>query len=118
MVDIAEGFLGTHDGRTWMAHTPVHGTGRLTITRQTVDQVVTAQPLRTATSRLDEATAQRRAALEAYRAHTDDSRRPQVLVSLLHMHHNRMAGPDRDSEAAACHAARQACRSLLLRRTS
>ncbi|MGA5082799.1 lantibiotic dehydratase C-terminal domain-containing protein [Streptomyces griseoincarnatus] len=40
-----------------------------------------------------------------------------MLVSLLHMHHNRMAGPDRDSEAAARHAARQACRSLLLRKT-
>ncbi|MFF8632431.1 lantibiotic dehydratase [Streptomyces werraensis] len=118
MIDIAEGFLGTHDGRTWMAHTPVHGTGRLTITRQTIDQIVTAQPLSTATSRLGEATARRRAAIEAYRAHTDDRRRPQVLVSLLHMHHNRMAGPDRDSEAAARHAARQACRSLLLRRTS
>ncbi|WP_318296557.1 thiopeptide-type bacteriocin biosynthesis protein, partial [Streptomyces albogriseolus] len=118
MIDIAEGFLGTHDGRTWMAHTPVHGTGRLTITRQTVAQVVTAQPLRNATSRLDEATARRRAALEAYRTHTDDSRRAQILMSLLHMHHNRMAGPDRDSEAAARHAARQACRSLLLRRLS
>ncbi|MFH8766294.1 lantibiotic dehydratase [Streptomyces althioticus] len=118
MIDIAEGFLGTHDGRTWMAHTPVHGTGRLTITRQTVDQVVTAQPLRTATSRLDEARTRRRAALEAYRTHMDDSRRAQILMSLLHMHHNRMAGPDRDSEAAARHAARQACRSLLLRRPS
>ncbi|MFZ4246573.1 lantibiotic dehydratase [Streptomyces griseoincarnatus] len=117
MIDIAEGFLGTHDGRTWMAHTSVHGTGRLAITRQTIDQIVTAQPLRNATSRLDEATAQRQAALKAYRAHTDDSRRPQILVSLLHMHHNRMAGPDRDSEAAARHAARQACRSLLLRKT-
>ncbi len=118
MVDIAEGFLGTHDGRAWVAHTPVHGAGRLDITRQTVDQVVTAQPLRTATPRLIKATVRRRAALEAYRAHTDDSRRTQILVSLLHMHHNRMAGPDRDSEAAARHAARQACRSLLLRRTS
>ncbi|MEW2425735.1 lantibiotic dehydratase [Streptomyces nigra] len=118
MIDIAEGFLGIHDGRTWVAHTPVHGPGRLDTTRRTIDQVVTVQPLRNATTRLDEATAQRRAALEAYRAHTDDSRRSQVLVSLLHMHHNRMVGPDRDSEAAARHAARQACRSLLLRRAS
>ncbi|MGA5082806.1 lantibiotic dehydratase, partial [Streptomyces griseoincarnatus] len=62
MIDIAEGFLGTHDGRTWMAHTSVHGTGRLAITRQTIDQIVTAQPLRNATSRFDEATAQRQAA--------------------------------------------------------
>lgn len=117
MIDIAEGFLGTREGQAWMARTSVRGTGRFGITRQTVDQV-NAQPLRNATPRLAQAIAQRRAALETYRAQTDDSRLEQVLQSLLHMHHNRLVGPNRESEATARHAARQACRFLLLRKTS
>lgn len=117
MIDIAEGALGTHEGRAWMAETPVHGIGRLEVTRQTVDQVKTG-PLVHTTPRLARAIAQRRAALEAYRAQTDESRLEEALQSLLHMHHNRLIGPDRDSEAAARHAARQACRSLVLRGTT
>ncbi|KES02972.1 hypothetical protein BU52_33005 [Streptomyces toyocaensis] len=117
MINVAEGFLGTHEGRVWMARTPVRGRGRLEVTRQTVDQVA-AGPLVQATPRLTQAIAQRRAALEAYRAQTDESRPGQILHSLLHMHHNRLIGPDRDSEAAARHAARQACRSLVLRGTT
>ncbi|MFJ8806078.1 lantibiotic dehydratase [Streptomyces sp. NPDC102490] len=120
MVDMAEGFLGTDEGRAWTARTPARtparGTDRLDVTRQTVDHVQ-ADPLLNATPRLTQAIAQRRAALGAYRTQTDTSRLGQSLESLLHMHHNRLIGPDRDSEAAARHAARQACRSLLLRRT-
>ncbi|MEU5629512.1 lantibiotic dehydratase [Streptomyces tendae] len=124
MVDMAEGFLGTDEGRGWTARTrartpartPARGTGRLDVTRQTVDQVRN-HPLLNATPRLAWAIAQRRAALGAYRSHADPGRLGQTLESLLHMHHNRLIGPDRDSEAASRHAARQACRSLVLRRT-
>jgi hypothetical protein len=45
-----------------------------------------------------------------------DTARGSVLESLLHMHHNRLIGLDRTSEAAARHAARQACRSMRARR--
>ncbi|MFE1206222.1 lantibiotic dehydratase [Streptomyces sp. NPDC058762] len=120
MVDMAEGFLGTDEGRAWTARTsartPARGTGRLDVTRQTVDQVTT-HPLLNATPRLARAVAQRRAALGVYRSQIDACRLGQTLESLLHMHHNRLIGPDRDSEAASRHAARQACRSLVLRRT-
>ncbi|WP_393101844.1 lantibiotic dehydratase C-terminal domain-containing protein [Streptomyces sp. LN325] len=71
-----------------------------------------AHPLLTASSRLATALAQRRNALGGYRAHVPDQHTERVLESLLHMNHNRMAGPDRASEAASRHAARQACRSL------
>ncbi|GAA2607418.1 lantibiotic dehydratase [Streptomyces lienomycini] len=115
MVDLAEGFLGTHEGRAWTARTSARGTGRLDVTRQTVDQV-TSDPLLNATPRLARAIAQRRAALGAYRSQTDTSRLGQTLESLFHMHHNRLIGLDRDSEAASRHAARQACRSLVMRK--
>jgi thiopeptide-type bacteriocin biosynthesis protein len=124
MVDLAEGFLGTDEGRAWTARTrartpartPTRGTVHLHVTRQTVDQVQ-ADPLLNATPRLARAIARRRAALGAYRSQTDASRLGQALESLLHMHHNRLIGPDRDSEAASRHAARQACRSLVLRKS-
>ncbi|MEW2253272.1 lantibiotic dehydratase [Streptomyces sp. NPDC006975] len=114
MIDMAEGFLGTRDGRAWMATVQPHGEGRPDVTRPTVHQVLD-YPLLTASQRMATALAQRRAALGQYRAHVDSQRAGQVLESLLHMHHNRMAGPDRASEAAARHAARQACRSLTAR---
>lgn len=128
MVDMAEGFLGTDEGRAWTARTPARmpariptqtparGTGRLDATRQAVDRVKT-DPLLNATPRLARAIAQRRAALGVYRSQTDAGRLGQTLESLFHMHHNRLIGPDRDSEAASRHAARQACRSLVMRRT-
>ncbi|MGW5097427.1 lantibiotic dehydratase [Streptomyces nodosus] len=115
MIDLAEGFLGTREGRTWIATAVPRGEGRSEITRPAVHQVRT-HPLLTASPRLAAALAQRRSALGQYRAHVDDQRLEQVLESLLHMHHNRMAGPDRASEDASRHAARQACRSLTARR--
>ncbi|MFD5659866.1 lantibiotic dehydratase [Streptomyces hirsutus] len=112
MINLAEGFLGTSDGRTWMAAAPApRGGGRPHVTRSTILEV-RARPLLTASSRLTTALAQRRTALESYRTCVDEQHTEQVLESLLHMHHNRMAGPDRASEAASRHAARQACRSL------
>ncbi|WP_330342604.1 lantibiotic dehydratase [Streptomyces sp. NBC_00557] len=110
-IDLAEGFLGTREAWAWMATTAPQGEGRPEITRPTVRQV-RAHPLLTASPRLASALAERRATLGRYRALVGDERHERVLESLLHMHHNRMAGPDRASEAAARHAARQACRSL------
>ncbi|MCQ4203495.1 lantibiotic dehydratase [Streptomyces coelicoflavus] len=128
MVDMAEGFLGTDEGRAWTARTPARAPGRAPgrtptpvtvrpdVTRQTVDRMK-SDPLLNATPRLARAIAQRRAALGAYRSQTDASRLAPALESLLHMHHNRLIGPDRNSEAASRHAARQACRSLVLRKS-
>ncbi|MEV0530076.1 lantibiotic dehydratase [Streptomyces sp. NPDC050439] len=111
MIDVAEGLLGIGEGRAWMAETPApvdcpqQGAGP-----------ASPSPMRDASPRLAQAMDQRRSALAAYRSAINDERRlDQTLESLLHMHHNRLAGPDRDSEAAARHTARQACRSLLLR---
>ncbi|MFJ7773221.1 lantibiotic dehydratase [Streptomyces sp. NPDC097107] len=113
MIDMAEGFLGTREGRTWMAVAPApRPEGHPEVTTRPAVRHVRSHPLLTASPRLAAALAQRRAALGAYRAHVDGRRTEQVLESLLHMHHNRMTGPDRVSEAACRHAARQACRSL------
>uniref|UniRef100_UPI003F4916A0 thiopeptide-type bacteriocin biosynthesis protein n=1 Tax=Streptomyces sp. CA-141956 TaxID=3240051 RepID=UPI003F4916A0 len=112
MIDLAEGFLGTREGRSWMATTPVdRGEGCPETTRFTV-HAVREQRLLNASPRLAAAVAQRRAALGSYRAHVDEQHTEQVLEALLHMLHNRLAGPDRAREATARHAARQACRNL------
>ncbi|MFF6953850.1 lantibiotic dehydratase C-terminal domain-containing protein [Streptomyces iakyrus] len=96
-------------GRTWMTIAPAPN--HSTITRATI-QHTHAHPLLAGSARLTRALAQRRAELGAYRAQVDDQPKEQVLESLLLMHHNRLMGPDHASEAAARHAARQACRSL------
>ncbi|MFD7459203.1 MULTISPECIES: lantibiotic dehydratase [unclassified Streptomyces] len=111
MIDLAEGLLGTGEGRRWFAAAADLGPGRPEITRLTLHQV-RARPLLAASPRLTAALAQRRDALGRYRACLDDQHLGQVLESLLHMHHNRLVGPDRASEAVSRHAARQACRSL------
>ncbi|MFE5754687.1 lantibiotic dehydratase [Streptomyces massasporeus] len=115
MVDIAEGLLGTRAGWRVMSVAPVPpGEGRADITRPVVG-TVRSHPLLSASQRLTEAVARRRAALGEYRALVDDEQLEQILQSLLHMHHNRMVGPDRASEAAVRRAARQACRVLTAR---
>ncbi|MFE0654582.1 lantibiotic dehydratase [Streptomyces sp. NPDC059534] len=112
MIDLAEGFLGTRKGRSWMATTPVHrGEGRPETTRFTVHEV-REQRLLNASPRLAVAVAQRRAALGTYRSQVGEQHVEQGLEALLHMLHNRLAGPDRASEATARHTARQACRNL------
>ncbi|WP_406438957.1 lantibiotic dehydratase [Streptomyces sp. NBC_01613] len=117
MIDIALGFLGDHDGTDWLVTTPARGTGVSAITRAVTQQ--TGTDLRTRppgwTPRIDAANAARRDALHRYRKHLADRQVMAVLDSLLHMHHNRFIGPDRDSEAACRHAARQACRTVWMR---
>ncbi|MFF4362809.1 lantibiotic dehydratase [Streptomyces sp. NPDC001604] len=117
MIDIALDFLGDKHGTRWLATTPARGTGLSAVTRVVAQH--TASGLRARphgwTPRLDAATAARRAALHRYREHVADRQITAVLESLLHMHHNRLIGPDRDSEAACRHAARQASRTVWVR---
>ncbi|WP_369372338.1 lantibiotic dehydratase [Promicromonospora sp. Populi] len=106
MINIAQGFLGDTEGLQALAGTSAGGPGEHDVTRQTA---------RAATATLPEDA--RTAALRAYRLYVDDARTPRILKSLLHMHHNRFIGPDRDSETVVLHAAAQAARSLLARTT-
>ncbi|MYT71545.1 MULTISPECIES: lantibiotic dehydratase [unclassified Streptomyces] len=115
MIDLAQGFLGNREGLTWMAEVRAGGKGHHAITRQALEQAE-ADLLYNASPHMAQALLRRRAALGTYRALVEDSRLDQVLESLLHMHHNRLMGPDRISEAASRHAARQTCRSLVMRR--
>ncbi|MGW7067098.1 lantibiotic dehydratase [Streptomyces sp. NPDC054855] len=112
MIDLAQGLLGAHQGLDWLGSARASEGGQLDTTRQTLhyarlDAALDASP------RLVAANTQRRAALSAYQAHLAEPQLNPVLESLLHMHHNRIIGPDRESEATSRHAARQACRSLL-----
>ncbi|WP_416976413.1 lantibiotic dehydratase [Streptomyces sp. T028] len=115
MIDTACGLLGEEEGVRWLATTPAHGKGLLNVTRQTLHRARTEALTRhsNGTVRLADAYERRRTALTKYRSHLADEQTSPVLGSLLHMHHNRIMGPDREAEAACRHAARQACRSLL-----
>ncbi|MGA4842132.1 lantibiotic dehydratase [Streptomyces sp. G45] len=117
MLDITRGLLGQDAGTHWMATTLARGSADPVVTRQTL-QLIRDGGLPHCpgwTTQLDDLWAQRRTALVAYRAHLTEKRAVAVLESLLHMHHNRLMGPDREAEAACRHAARQASRSLLAR---
>ncbi|NEW72600.1 lantibiotic dehydratase [Streptomyces rhizosphaericus] len=118
MVDIALGLLGEDDGTNWMATNPAPGIGLPSVTRAVAQQTRAGLQTRPSgwTPRLDAASTARRNALHRYRKHLADGQITTVLESLLHMHHNRCIGPDRESEAACRHAARQACRTVWIRR--
>ncbi|MFF8913833.1 lantibiotic dehydratase [Streptomyces sp. NPDC015032] len=118
MIDVACGLLGDDEGTRWMSTTPAHGTGAPDVTRQVLHHIRAGGLQEQAgwTSRLDAAHQRRREALVRYAAHLRDGQLEVVLESLLHMHHNRLMGPDREAEAACRHAARQACRSVRERR--
>ncbi|MDI3409447.1 lantibiotic dehydratase [Streptomyces cavernicola] len=115
MVDIARGLLGDDDGLNHLASITPTAPGDPEVTRRVL-RAAGHNYLASASPRLAGALVQRRTALRAYQEALPADRRTTVLESLLHMHHNRVMGPDRESEAAARHAARQACRSLLARR--
>ncbi|MEU0840841.1 thiopeptide-type bacteriocin biosynthesis protein, partial [Streptomyces sp. NPDC005962] len=118
MIDIALCLLGEDDGTHWMATNPAPGIGLPAVSRAVAQQTSTGLRTRPSgwTPRLDTASAIRRSALHHYRKHLADGQVTTVLESLLHMHHNRFIGPDRASEAACRHAARQACRTVWVRR--
>lgn len=107
MIDIVCGFLGEEHGIRWLASTPSHGPGLPAVTRGTRDHIRHSG----STAGFGEAAELRRSALASYREHLTDGQVGPVLESLLHMHHNRVMGPDRDAEAVCRHAARQACRA-------
>ncbi len=114
MIDITCALLGEEEGLSWLASTP-RGTGLLSVTRQTLRRVRTEALTRDSygSARLADAYERRRTALAMYRSHLTNEQTGPALESLLHMHHNRITGPDRAAESACRHAARQACRSLL-----
>ncbi|MEU6708630.1 lantibiotic dehydratase [Streptomyces wuyuanensis] len=115
MVDIARGFLGANAAMDWLANQPAPTAA--------TDRAVADQALRLA--RLDTPLdlpgsngdvagtwARRAVALAHYRSQlADDAEVSSILESLLHMHHNRALGPDRLSEKACRHLARQAARA-------
>lgn len=112
MISIAVGFLGEEAGTRWLATTTAPGHGLHEVTRPVAQQHHDGPEW---TPRMTAALAARVTALARYRAHVAEPHLTTVLESLLHMHHNRVLGPDRDSEGACRHAARHACRSAWVR---
>jgi lantibiotic biosynthesis protein len=114
MVDIAEALLGSRvDAVSWLlghrapAATPVDRGVAEQVTRWAITGALPGAMPRSPA--LAQACRARAAALAAYRrALPDDADTGMVLVSLLHMHHNRAAGIDPDGEAACRRLARQA----------
>ncbi|MFV0135517.1 lantibiotic dehydratase [Streptomyces sp. HMX87] len=120
MIDMARGLLGEEEGVRWLATTAADASGRQEITRAVLDEIRAGALGRCTgwTDRIVNARERRSKALDAYRMQLGGRPLDSVLESLLHMHHNRLMGPDRETEAACRHAARQACRSLLARRAT
>jgi len=112
MVHIVAGFLGCGGAMTWLAgHSAPAGT---VVERAVADQAVRlAQPGALGDSPLPQEVADawqaRSAALAAYRRQLPpDADVDTVVESLLHMHHNRAIGIDRDSERTCRRLSRQA----------
>ncbi len=116
-IDIARGLLGDSQGTGWVATATAPCAGEPAVTLQTRAYAPTGALAQHPgwTSRLDDAWQRRRIALYGYRAHLSEHKVDGVLESLLHMHYNRLMGPDREAEAVCRHAARQACHSLRAR---
>ncbi|MER5210940.1 lantibiotic dehydratase [Streptomyces sp. NPDC002838] len=121
-VDIATGLLGSRkDACTWLVQHLLRGDG------ESVPRNVQALALRLSEpaapgilTDLDggdavaDAWEERRRALARYRLALADDAPETVLPSLLHMHHNRVAGIDRTAEAACRRIARAAALSWTL----
>ncbi len=126
-VDIAAGFLGSWQaGNDWLLRHLLRGDGEPTprqVQSLTV-QLTDVGVRRSALSNLSggEAVAEawelRQTALVDYRQALDAAgiAAGSVLPSLLHMHHNRVAGVDRDAEATCRRIARAAAQSWSIRR--
>ncbi|WP_434453180.1 thiopeptide-type bacteriocin biosynthesis protein [Lentzea sp. E54] len=112
LVDIVAGFLGGQTAAmTWLRTRPVlPGTA-------TADRAVLSEAIRLVqsdvgdrpgwTGQVAKTWTRRAAALAAYRTQLSaDTDSDAVLESLLHMHHNRAAGVDRDAERATRRMAR------------
>ncbi|QFZ17721.1 lantibiotic dehydratase [Saccharothrix syringae] len=112
MVAIADGFLGSREeALRWLLDRPAPGTAdrhhTASTTRLTLADNLCELP--GWTDELTQAWKARAAALAAYRKQLPaEIGSDAVLESLLHMHHNRVLGVDRTSEAACRRMARQA----------
>ncbi|MDX3777508.1 lantibiotic dehydratase [Streptomyces sp. NPDC008313] len=125
-VDIADAFLGSPaDGRAWLTTNLLKNEGGATTRDVLAAAVRLSAPgpdhaaLRALPNgeRLVTTWARRRTALTAYRQalETHGADPAAVLPSLLHMHHNRAAGIDPDSEAICRRLARAAALSWTAR---
>ncbi|AEY93192.1 Lantibiotic dehydratase domain protein [Streptomyces hygroscopicus subsp. jinggangensis 5008] len=109
MVDIACGLLGADEGLRWLAERPVRAAAGRDATDQAIDLIRAGNPAaRGWSAALADAWHRRSEALARYRELLDDGMDVDaVLESLLHMHHNRMRGVNRDDEKACRRIARQ-----------
>ncbi|WP_101254107.1 thiopeptide-type bacteriocin biosynthesis protein [Streptomyces barkulensis] len=109
MVDMARGLLGDDEGLRWLAERPVPAAAGRAATDQAIALVRTGSPASHGwPASLTDAWHRRGDALTRYREYLDDAMDVDaVLESLLHMHHNRMRGVNRDDEKACRRIARQ-----------
>ncbi|MDX3308886.1 lantibiotic dehydratase [Streptomyces sp. ME08-AFT2] len=110
MVDIACGLLGPDEGMRWLANRPAPPAR---VERGVSDQAIqlvrhTTPRARSWGEELAQAWHRRAVALALYREHLAESMDlDSVLESLLHMHHNRLRGADREDERICRRLARQ-----------
>lgn len=108
LADIADAFHLDRDSATgWLLeHLPAHGAPATD--RSVIQQAIAWAPRTGTPPELVAAWQARRDALAAYRASLPpDADRTKILAGLLHMHHNRARGVDREDEAACQHLARR-----------
>ena len=110
MVDIASGLLGPDEGMQWLANRPAPpGHVERGVSDQAIELVRRPTPqARGLGEALAQAWHRRAVALALYRDHlTESMDLDSVLESLLHMHHNRLRGLDREDERICRRLARQ-----------
>jgi thiopeptide-type bacteriocin biosynthesis protein len=113
LVAISEGFLGSlGDAMRWLIAQPAPVATTHRMAAEQVVGLVRSSMLRTLPGwkgEVDEAWQARATALSSYRRHLPgNADTDAVLESLLHMHHNRALGIDRDGERMCRRLARQA----------
>ncbi|WAU78568.1 thiopeptide-type bacteriocin biosynthesis protein (plasmid) [Streptomyces sp. Qhu-G9] len=115
LVDIARNLLGPDNGLRWLAERTVQAPAAArTVTDQAVALVRAETPAaRGWQTALTTAWHHRAGALAMYRERYGAMDMNAVLESLLHMHHNRLRGVNRDDEKACRRIARQAALSCL-----
>jgi thiopeptide-type bacteriocin biosynthesis protein len=122
MVGIATGFFGDPaDAMAWLADRPAHATSTLNraATTRAIRLAINPAMLRQEPgwdSEISQAWNKRADALGTYRkALRPEANIDVVLESLLHMHHNRLVGIDRDNERTCRRLARHAALSWVAR---
>ncbi|MGA5454119.1 lantibiotic dehydratase [Streptomyces umbrinus] len=116
LVDIARNLLGPDEGLRWLAERTVQApAAERTVSDQAVALVRAGTPdARGWETALATAWHLRAGALALYRERLDDSMDVNaVLESLLHMHHNRLRGINRDDEKVCRRTARQTALACL-----